>query len=102
MVAVAWATPAAYALMAALGAWQSNRVYPVPFEWGRLLHLAVIVGAIFFVDQWLAGHGWSPTAWSTVGAKAALLLAFPALLVLTRFFRGGEWAALKAAIPGRR
>lgn len=102
MVAVAWATPASYALMAALGAWQSNRVYPVPFEWGRLAHLGAIVGALFFVDQWLAGHGWSPTAWPTVGAKAALLLAFPALLVLTRFFRGGEWAALKAAIPRRR
>ena len=102
MVAVAWATPAAYALMAALGAWQSNRVYPVPFEWGRLVHLAAIVAAIFFVDQWLAGHGWRPTAWSTVGAKLALLAAFPALLVLTRFFRGGEWAALKAAIARRR
>lgn len=102
MVAVAWATPASYALMAALGAWQSNRVYPVPFEWGRLLHLAAIVGAIFFVDRWLAEHGWSQSAWPTVGVKAALLLALPALLVLTRFFRGGEWAALRAAIPGRR
>ena len=102
MVAVAWATPASYALMAALGAWQSNRVYPVPFEWGRLAHLGAIVGALFFVDRWLAGHGWSPTAWPTVGAKAALLLAFPALLVATRFFRGGEWEALKAAIPRRR
>src|SRR5262249_20731074 len=27
MVAVAWATPAAYALMAALGAWRSQRVF---------------------------------------------------------------------------
>jgi O-antigen/teichoic acid export membrane protein len=102
MVAVAWATPASYALMAALGAWQSNRVYPVPFEWGRLVHLAAIVGAIFAADWWLAGHGWSPTAGSTVGVKLLLLLAFPALLVLTRFFRGGEWSALRAALPGRR
>jgi O-antigen/teichoic acid export membrane protein len=29
MVAVAWATPAAYALMAGLGSWQSHRVFPV-------------------------------------------------------------------------
>jgi O-antigen/teichoic acid export membrane protein len=102
MVAVAWATPASYALMAALGAWQSHKVYPVPFEWGRLVHLAAIVGAIFAVDRWLAGHGWSPTAGATLGVKFALLLAFPLLLVVTRFFRGGEWSALKAALPGRR
>jgi O-antigen/teichoic acid export membrane protein len=102
MVAVAWATPASYALMAALGAWQSHRVYPVPFEWGRLAHLAAIVGAIFAADRWLAGHGWAPTSGATVGVKVALLLAFPLLLILTRFFRGGEWSALKAAIPGRR
>ena len=36
MVGVAFATPAAYALMSALGAWQANRVFPVPFEWRRL------------------------------------------------------------------
>lgn len=95
MVAVAWATPAAYALMAALGAWQSGRVYPVPFEWGRLAHLAAIVAAIFFADRWLMGHGWDPTTWPTVGVKLLLLIAFPALLVMTRFFRGGEWAALR-------
>ena len=94
MVAVAWATPASYALMAALGAWQSNRVFPVPFEWGRLVHLGAIVGAIWAADWWLAGHGWSPTAGSTVGVKFALLLAFPLLLVATRFLRSGEWDAL--------
>jgi len=67
MVAVAWATPASYALMAALGAWQSNKVYPVPFEWTRLAHLGAIVAAIFFADQWLAHHGWRATALPTLG-----------------------------------
>ncbi|HVG45252.1 MAG TPA: lipopolysaccharide biosynthesis protein, partial [Longimicrobium sp.] len=95
MVAVAWATPAAYALMAALGAWQSNRVFPVPFEWGRLVHLGAIVAAIWGVDWWLAGHGWRPTAGATVAVKLALLLAFPLLLVATRFLRAGEWDALR-------
>jgi O-antigen/teichoic acid export membrane protein len=97
MVAVAWATPASYALMAALGAWQSNRVYPVPFEWGRLLHLGIIVGGLFFVDRWLAGHGWAPAAGSTVAVKLLLLAGLPALLVATRFFRAGEWDALRRA-----
>jgi O-antigen/teichoic acid export membrane protein len=102
MVAVAWATPASYALMAALGAWQSNRVYPVPWEFGRLAHLAAIVGALFFVDQWLAAHGWNPTEGRTMGVKLLLLLAFPVLLVATRFFRAGEWKAMRRLVPVRR
>jgi|GEM_PF-97887 len=98
MVAVAWATPASYALMAALGAWQSNKVYPVPFEWMRLVHLGAIVAAVFFADQWLAHHGWAATAPSTIAAKLALLLAFPALLFATRFLRPGELSAMKRMV----
>jgi len=98
MVAVAWATPASYALMAALGAWQSNKVYPVPFEWMRLVHLGAIVAAVFFADQWLAHHGWAPTDATTIAAKLALLLAFPALLYATRFLRPGELSAMKRMV----
>ncbi|HEX6750784.1 MAG TPA: lipopolysaccharide biosynthesis protein [Longimicrobium sp.] len=103
MVAVAWATPASYALMAALGAWQGNRVYPVPWEWLRLAHVGAIVTAIFFADRWLAGHGWGATEWRSVGVKLLLLLAFPALLALTRFFRPGELKAMRRLVPiGRK
>jgi O-antigen/teichoic acid export membrane protein len=102
MVGVAWATPAAYALMAGLGAWQSNRVYPVPFEWARIAHLAVIVGALFGLDRWIASRGVLPLSSIGLSIKLALLLALPALLFLTRFFRQGEWRALRAALPGRR
>ena len=101
MVAVAWATPAAYALMAALGAWQSNRVFPVPFEWGRLARLAAIVGAIFAADHWGLPRVVDPTSLAGAGAKLLLLLAFPALLLITRFFRAGEWAVLRRLVPGR-
>jgi O-antigen/teichoic acid export membrane protein len=100
MVGVAWATPAAYALMAGLGAWQSNRVYPVPFEWGRIAHLAAIVGALFWLDRWIASRGVLPLSSIGLSIKLALLLALPALLFLTRFFRQGEWRAMRAALPG--
>jgi O-antigen/teichoic acid export membrane protein len=102
MVAIAWATPAAYLLMAVLGAWRSHQVYPVPFEWLRMLHLAAIVGALFAVDAWLAHHGWRATALPTLGVKTLLLLGLPALLLLTRFFRPGEWSALRRVVPGLR
>jgi O-antigen/teichoic acid export membrane protein len=95
MVAVAWATPSSYALMAALGAWQNQKVYPVPFEWRRIAHLAGIVGVLFCVDRWFWAHGWEPVEGRSLLLKAALLLAFPVLLVLTRFFRAGEWSVMK-------
>ncbi|HEU4557524.1 MAG TPA: lipopolysaccharide biosynthesis protein [Longimicrobium sp.] len=98
MVALAWATPASYALMAALGAWRSNKVYPVPFEFVRLAHLGAIVAALFFADRWLAGDGWAPADGATVAAKVGLLAAFPALLWLTRFLRAGELKVMKGLV----
>jgi hypothetical protein len=98
MVAVAWATPASYALMAALGAWRAQRVYPVPYEWGRLLHVGLAAGAVFWADAWLGGRGLAGHGAAEWGVKALLLLAFPLLLAATRFFRAGEWGAMRAAL----
>ena len=100
MVGVAWATPASYALMAALGAWQSGRVYPVPFEWRRLAHLGVIVAALFAADRWIAARGVAPLSETGLLAKAAILLGLPALLFATRFFRHGELKVLRGLLSG--
>jgi O-antigen/teichoic acid export membrane protein len=97
LVAVAWATPASYIVMAILGAWYSNRAYPVPFEWGRLVHLGAVVAALFFADRLLT-TGLSQTAASTLAIKAGLLVGFPVLLVATRFFRAGEWRAIRRVV----
>ena len=99
MVSVAWATPAAYALMAALGAWQANRVYPVPFEWRRLAHLGAIVVALFAVDQWMASRGVPPLSAVALASKTGLIVALPALLFASGFFRHGEMRALRAMLP---
>jgi len=98
MVSVAWATPAAYGLMAMLGAWQANRVFPVPFEWGRVAQLGVYVALLFAVDRWLHAHGVAPLSAAGLLSKFALLLALPVLLVATGFFRHGEMRALRAMI----
>jgi hypothetical protein len=73
----------------------------VPFEWLRMLHLAAIVGAIFGADAWLAHEGWNPSAPATLAVKVGLLAALPLLLVLTRFFRPGEWQAMRRLLPSR-
>ena len=100
MVGVAWATPASYALMAALGAWQSGRVYPVPFEWRRLAHLGVIVGLLFAADRWITAHGVPVLSATGLLAKVAVLLALPALLFATQFFRHGELKVLRGLLSG--
>jgi O-antigen/teichoic acid export membrane protein len=97
MVSVAWATPAAYALMAALGAWQANRVFPVPFEWGRLAQLGVYVAVLFAVDRWVQASGVAPLSAAGLTAKLLLLLALPVLLLATGFFRRGELEVLRGS-----
>jgi O-antigen/teichoic acid export membrane protein len=99
MVSVAWATPAAYGLMAALGAWQSNLVFPVPFEWARLARLGILVALLFGVNQWVAAYGVQPLSMTGLASKLALLLALPVTLIGTGFFRHGEMSALRSMLP---
>jgi O-antigen/teichoic acid export membrane protein len=47
MMGAAWATVAAYALMAALGGTISQRLYPIPLEWGRMVPLAGAAGLLY-------------------------------------------------------
>jgi O-antigen/teichoic acid export membrane protein len=102
MVSVAWATPAAYALMAALGAWQANRVFPVPFEWGRLAQLSVYVAVLFAADRWVQASGIAPLSGAGLTAKSLLVFALPVLLFATGFFRRGEMQALRSMMSARR
>lgn len=99
MVGVAWATPASYALMAALGAWRANRVYPVPFEWGRVAHLGAVVLAIFVADRLVAVRAVAPLSATGLSIKLTLLSALPIGLIVTGFFRRGEWRALRSLLP---
>jgi O-antigen/teichoic acid export membrane protein len=102
MVSVAWATPAAYALMATLGARQSNRVFAVPFEWGRIARLGLLVALLFGIDRALAARGVPPLSAVGLASKAGLILALPAVLLATGFFRHGELRALRALLPRTR
>jgi O-antigen/teichoic acid export membrane protein len=97
MVGVAWATPIAYGLMAALGARSAGRVYPVPYEWGRLARIGAIAGALFAADQLLSPR-LGTSSGAALGAKVALLFAFPAILAITGFFRAGEVQAMRGVL----
>ncbi|HUG53693.1 MAG TPA: lipopolysaccharide biosynthesis protein [Vicinamibacteria bacterium] len=87
IMGAAWATVAAYAVMAVLGGVFSHRLYPIPFEWGRmgLVALAALATA--------AAGGLAPSALMPAFAvKGGLLALFGAALFATgllRWPRGG-------------
>jgi O-antigen/teichoic acid export membrane protein len=97
MIGAAWATVASYAVMAAIGVWLSQRLYPLPFETGRLVRVAAGAVAVYALSL-LAPEDF----WSAVAVKGALLLTFPALLLLTMGVTPGERQALGAWLRLRR
>jgi O-antigen/teichoic acid export membrane protein len=71
MMGAAWATLASYAVMAGMGAVISQRLYPIPFERGRLLLLAAGAAAVFAAGRLAPAGLWPAIAW-----KAALLALY--------------------------
>ncbi|MBU1707651.1 oligosaccharide flippase family protein [bacterium] len=82
MWAAAWLTLAAFIIEAFLLWVLIRRSYPVPYEWGRLLHIALTVGVLFFLGSLEFAHGWI--------ASVILIIALPIVLFGTGFFRPEE------------
>lgn len=79
MMGAAWATVASYAVMAGLGLTISQRVHPLPFEFGRGALLVAGAAAIF------AASRLGPDAlWPAVAFKLAVLALFPVMLLAAR------------------
>jgi O-antigen/teichoic acid export membrane protein len=83
---------AAYVVMVGLMYVFSRSLFPVSFEWGRLVHLVVVIGGITVAAELLL-----PTA-GAVGLIERILafLAIPAVLAATGFLRAGETRRLRA------
>lgn len=103
MWAAAWTTVAGFVLLCILVYFISQRHYPVPFEWGRLVRLSVAAGvtlAASYGVAWLIGESVSMPFDALVVReviKTPVLLLFPLILLLTGFFTGGEKAAAAGA-----
>ncbi len=77
MFGAAWARVVGYALMAAGLYYFSQRDYPIPYEWSRLLRLAVVTIALVFISGSRA-WGWP--------AQIGLALLFLVGLLISGFF----------------
>ena len=86
MMGAAWATLACYAVMIVLALAISQRIYPIPYEYGRITKVILAAGILSAVG------GIVPEAslLARIVMKAALLLLFPLILYLVDFFENYE------------
>jgi O-antigen/teichoic acid export membrane protein len=93
IMGAAVATVAAYVTMAAGMAWWANRVYPVPYQWRRVL-TAGLAGAGLVVTGKLVGGG--------LVVALPLALAYPLVLAPLGFYLPAERRALSARLRPAR
>ena len=86
MMGAAWATLIGYAFMIVLTVVISQRIYPIPYEYGRIGKVILAAGILSAVG------GIVPEAslLARIVMKAALLLLFPLILYLVDFFENYE------------
>lgn len=94
IMGAAWSALLAQCTMAAALFALGRRIYPIPYEKGRIAHLAaaaaIVLSCAYGGKVLCAG---SPWAWLTL--RAALLALFPILLLWTDFPLADERAALR-------
>ncbi len=112
MLGAAWVTVVSYATMAGVGYAISQRVYPVPFEKGRLARLTLAAVVVFFLSlaapaprvpesteggRSVVSHVFRGLA-PAVGIKVLLLGAFPLLIAAFGAVRREERAWLRQRV----
>lgn len=95
-IGAAWATVLAYAVMAALGFAFSRRVFPIPFEGGRLLRLSAAAGLAWAAASLVGGEG----MWPATG-RATALFAYPAAAWALGTLRADERQWLRRIVGAR-
>ncbi len=91
MMGAAWARLVAYVIMAVFLYTVARKLYPVSYEWGRVLKGAVVAALVF-------GIGHLPGIESSVWLKALVCLGMPAGLWLIGFFDAGEIRMMRSAL----
>lgn len=91
ILGAAYATLLAYMVMALVLYVFAQRVFPIPYEWGRLAKIVLVIAAAY-VPGALLGYRW---------LQAGLLVAAVAALFAVGFFEGDELRAMRGLFRGR-
>ena len=90
----AWANTIAYATLAAVTVTLSWRVYPIHYEWSRLLRVAIAGGAAFGIARVAVPAEIAPIAGLLLRGTLTVAIYFGVLYV-SGFFHAGELRALQ-------
>lgn len=99
MMGAAWSTLAGFVTLIAIEMIVSMRFYPIAYQWGRFAKLAGVAVTLYAASRLLPPGGVLGIAAAKVGI---LLVGFPALLWLTRFFEPAEVEHVRRACAGVR
>jgi O-antigen/teichoic acid export membrane protein len=94
MLGAAWASVTAYATLAAVTSVFSWRVYPIPYEWSRLLRIAAAGIVSLLVAQRVPLDG-MPAIIRLLGRGVLVVGIYGCVLLVTRFFHAGELKFLR-------
>lgn len=99
VVGSALGTFIAYIGLTAYTYWLSNRYYPIPYEWGRLIRTLGVGFLVMGVTPWI--H--VANAWGSMGLKALTVVVIYTLgVVLLRIVSYEDWQSAKRLILGGR
>jgi O-antigen/teichoic acid export membrane protein len=96
----AWATFLAYFAMAAILYLVTRRVYPVAYEWERIMKISAVAGGLLVLHYFLPAD----SSLLPLALKGLLLAAFPVTLHLLGLFHADEIAAARRLLglaPGQ-
>lgn len=94
ILGAAWANTCSYATLALATAGFSWRVYPIPYEWNRLLRIGIAGGVGYVVAVSSVPSGIDPLA--RIGASGTLMVAvYGLVLYFSGFFHAGELKRLR-------
>ena len=90
----ALATVVGFAFLALGTYWATQRIFPVEYEWGRLIDLVGLAAGLYMVSRFLPPAGWS------VAVRAGLWLLWPTLVWVCGLPSDEERAYVHAAVRG--
>jgi len=96
VIGAAFATMLSFLCLATLTMMVSQNVYPVPFEWRRVFILFATAVFIYGISRLIDAR-----FILSLSLKSALMLVFPALLFVGRFFTKDELEKAKELINAR-
>ena len=90
MLGAAYATLAGYILIMVLRTWNAQRVYPVQYQWRRVVVLVAVAGALTAIGKEMP---------QSLPLAIGLTLAYPLLLAAVGFYLPAERKRLRRLLP---